>query len=202
MTTRGAVVRSRRQELDLELQAVASATRIPLAHLEAIEADDLAALPDGPYAVAYLRALEEYLEVDLRSDEVGRSTAAQRSGSSLALARVVAGGTIALLVGLMVWVTWPQAATDAVPQPAPPDQVVKIKAQRNLPLKVVVDGETVFDKVLVGGQSEQFAGHREVIVEVDAVQSARIWYNGSSIAPQGRQDSPRRLVFVDDLEAP
>ena len=202
MTTRGAAVRSRREELDLELSAVASATRIPAEHLRAIEADDLDALPEGPYAVAYLRTLEDYLEVDLRSDEVGRTAANRPSGSSLLVARLAAGGAIALLVGVMVWVAWPQPSEDSVPVPVPPDQVVKITAKRNLDLKVVVDGETVFDKVLVGGKSQEFAGHREVMVEVDAVQSARIWYNGSSITPQGRQDSPRRLVFVDDLEAP
>ncbi len=84
----------------------------------------------------------------------------------------------------------------------PPDQTVRVVARRNTPLKVLVDKELVFDGRLAGGDDREFIGRERVAVELPATSAVRIEYNGRSIVPQGHQDAPRRLVFVDDMGSP
>ena len=79
------------------------------------------------------------------------------------------------------------------------DQHVEVRALVNLPLEVLVDGAVVYHGTLPGGETIDVSGHSRVEVRLAAAQSARVRYNGETIEPQGRQDLPRRLVFIDDV---
>ncbi|VVT22159.1 Cytoskeletal protein RodZ [Sphingomonas sp. EC-HK361] len=54
--TVGARLRAKREALGLSLPEVAARTRVPLRHLEAIEASDYSQLPSPTYAVGFVRA--------------------------------------------------------------------------------------------------------------------------------------------------
>ena len=43
---------------------------------------------------------------------------------------------------------------------------------------------------------------REIVLEVMSTGALRLEYNGERIVPQGRQDEPRTLVFVNDGHQP
>lgn len=124
-------------------------------------------------------------------------------GMPLQLVRLLAIASVLALLGLIGWQAMEgrRAQRAAAPPPsAAPDQQVTVLARQNTHLRVRVDGEPVMDRALAGGESVTFEAHREIVVEVPAVQTVRLEYNGRTIVPQGRQDAPRRLVFVDDLQ--
>ena len=62
--TVGARLAEARKAQALELTEVASRTRVPLRHLEAIEANDLTALPAIPYSVGFVRSYAQLLGLD------------------------------------------------------------------------------------------------------------------------------------------
>jgi cytoskeleton protein RodZ len=123
-TTRtvGERLRAAREAMGLSLAEVASRTRVPLRHLEAIEASDFAGLPSVTYAVgfvrSYARAVDED-EVALAHDtrqEVSRTArttpvyqpyeiADPTRVPSRGLAIIAAGVALALLVLGVLWFT-------------------------------------------------------------------------------------------------
>ncbi len=60
----GAALRGAREALGLEVEDIAQATRVRAAHLAAIEAFELSALPSRPFAVGYVRAYARALGLD------------------------------------------------------------------------------------------------------------------------------------------
>ena len=60
----GAALRRARESLDLEVDDIAQATRVRAAHLRALEAFDLDALPARPFAIGYVRAYALALGLD------------------------------------------------------------------------------------------------------------------------------------------
>lgn len=60
----GDALRGAREALGLEVEDIAQATRVSAAHLAAIEAFDLGALPARPFAVGYVRAYARALGLD------------------------------------------------------------------------------------------------------------------------------------------
>lgn len=85
----GAMLRNAREEKGLELEAVAAKTRIPLRHLEAIEAGDFGQLPSRTYAIGFSRtyaremglderAVLDQVRADLAEDEPSRPTRPDR----------------------------------------------------------------------------------------------------------------------------
>ncbi|MFK7911624.1 MAG: helix-turn-helix domain-containing protein [Akkermansiaceae bacterium] len=60
----GEQLRKARESKDLELQAVAHSTRIPLATLEALEESDYSIFPSPTYARSFLSQYSEFLGVD------------------------------------------------------------------------------------------------------------------------------------------
>ncbi len=115
----GRVLRERREALGLSLEQVAASTRIPLAHLQAIEADRLDDLPAGPYAVAYLRTLEKLLGTPAARESGAGQAPAGRSAQgarlpeppdrvSLPALRWAAGLSSMLVVGLVAGLVWNQ----------------------------------------------------------------------------------------------
>lgn len=63
----GDQLRAAREAQDLSLEHIASKTRIPLRHLEAIEAGDFASLPARTYAVGFARTYAKAVELDQRA---------------------------------------------------------------------------------------------------------------------------------------
>ena len=60
----GATLRRAREALRLDLAHVAADTRIPLRHLEAIEADDFESLPSRAYAIGFSRTYAKAVGLD------------------------------------------------------------------------------------------------------------------------------------------
>jgi cytoskeletal protein RodZ len=87
----GSRLRGAREALDLTLDHIASKTRIPLRHLEAIEAGDFAALPARTYAVGFARSyakavgLDQHGIVDQVRTELGVEGPSDRYASGEAL---------------------------------------------------------------------------------------------------------------------
>jgi len=201
-------LRARREQLGLSLADVAAATRINAAYLEALEQGRLDALPEGPYRSAYLRAYREIL--DLEEPPVPEVTEHTSPGDRAArrvplwAVRVVAGLALAAMVAVATWqvvgevdADESEAPTEVVP--AGPDQRVAVRARRTTRVRVLVDGEEAFNGRIPAGERMEFAGEDRVEVELTAAEAARVEYNGDVVVPQGRQDVPRRLVFIDDL---
>ncbi|WP_380874941.1 hypothetical protein ACFB49_02310 [Sphingomonas sp. DBB INV C78] len=62
--TVGARLAEARRAQSLELADIAARTRVPLRHLQAIEANDLSALPAAPYSVGFVRAFAQIVGLD------------------------------------------------------------------------------------------------------------------------------------------
>lgn len=203
MKTRGPALRTRREEHGLTLEEVADATRIPLEHLKAIEEGRPADLPDGPYAEAYLRTLEDHLDVPL-GDAASRPSSPPDPGLPLWAVRWLAAASVLIVFGTVAWQTWKPnldgGASDIEPEVAAVSREVKITPRKTTHLKVMVDDEIEYDGKVANGKSLTFAGADRVSVDVRSVEAVRIQYDGATIVPQGRQDAPRKLVFIDDMK--
>ncbi len=129
------------------------------------------------------------------------------SAIPLAAVRVIAIVSASALILLGSWQLWNQTLPameaklpDAAPAaPSSPDQQVTISAERAAKLRVVVDGQVALDRQLSPGEKLDFVGRDRVEVDIPGAEAVKVVYNGETISPQGRQDEPRRLVFVDDL---
>lgn len=62
--TVGARLAEARKAQSLQLEDIAARTRVPLRHLQAIEANDFAALPAIPYSVGFVRSFAQILGLD------------------------------------------------------------------------------------------------------------------------------------------
>ena len=161
-------------------------------------------MPAGPYARAYFDAYQEYLGVDL--DPNVMLAAVTEDGSPLErtplrTVRLIATASCVLFLGVLAYQVWVmEAELRPPPEAVMPDQKVHIIARRNTHIEVIVDGSVKVDRRVAGGESLSVEGHDRVEVALPATENARIEYNGSVITPQGRQDVPRRLIFIDDVE--
>lgn len=201
MQLRGAAIRKRREALGASLEAVAAATRIPVAHLEAIESERYDELPAGPYAAAYVRALSAHLGIEESSSEdVVPLPATPPQGAPLWFVRGLAGASVVALAGLVVSLIWERVAQElpALPESARPQQQLVIVARQTTHLRVESDGTELMDREVAGGEKLELAARERLVLDVRATSHVRIEWNGVVIVPQGRQDAPRTLVFVDD----
>lgn len=120
--TVGERLRAAREGLGLSLPEVAARTRVPLRHLEAIEASDFAGLPSVTYAVGFVRSYARAVDADEVAlardarDEVARTArtkpvyepyeiADPTRTPSRGLAVVAAGVALAVLVLAALWFT-------------------------------------------------------------------------------------------------
>jgi transcriptional regulator with XRE-family HTH domain len=199
---RGAAIRARRESLGLTLDAVASATRISVAHLEALEEDRLDDLPPGPYAGAYLRAVCHELGLDdplELGDDITPIPAEPPQGAPLWLVRALAGLSLLALLALLASLAWERVGPSlAMPVARAPDQHLRVAAQRPTRLRVEVDGEPALDRRVERGEKLSFHAADRLAIRVEATSHVRLEWNGAVLVPQGRQDVPRELVFVDD----
>ncbi len=197
----GATLRARREELGRSLVEVASATRISIEHLMAIEADRFEDLPAGPYAAAYVAALEEHLDTVVVMPSAPPVPA---RGLPLSLVRGIAFSSLVAMFLAIVWRVAsshpaPQARQEAVSAAPQRDQHLVLTTRRTIDLAVRVDGEERVRRQVPGGQSLTFDAFERIEVDVPAVDAVRLEHNGRGVVPQGRQDHPRTIVFVDDL---
>ncbi|MBW1876913.1 MAG: helix-turn-helix domain-containing protein [Deltaproteobacteria bacterium] len=197
---------ARRAERGLTLEQASKATRIPVAHLTAIEEGRFDDLPPGPYRRGQVRAYFAWLGLEPGPEVLdGASTSppGAPTGFPLWTVRIAAGAVCVVLVVLLVGQFVGRGGAqeeEVVPIADGPDQVVRLVARRTTHLKVIVDGEVVLDRQVPGGEEIRVAGHERVEVHLEGADTTRVEYNGDLIVPQGRQDVPRRLVFIDDLE--
>lgn len=204
----GPALRARREQLGLSLDEVAIATRIPVAHLRAIELERPQDLPDGPYAQAYTRVLVEQLELELSAD--GDIQEAQRDpvapaparGVPLGFVRLGAGVSALVVVAAVAVLSWQRFVPERPEVVVTPDQHLSVTARRSGRLVATVDGAVVHDGVLPGGQSVAFVGHERVEITVDSTSAFVIAWNKEVVVPQGLQDHARTLVFIDDVGPP
>ncbi|MEQ1503694.1 MAG: helix-turn-helix transcriptional regulator [Myxococcota bacterium] len=196
---RGKAIRARREAMGWSVGEVAVATRIPRAHLEALEDERLDQLPAGPYAAAYTRVVCAYLGIDESSQDDVVLPVTPPQGAPLWLVRGLAGVSLLALAGLLSSLAWEriEAELPALPEPAV-DQRVVIVARRTTSVTTRVDDAPAIAKRLPGGERLELAGKDRIEVEVAAISDVRIEWNGSTVVPQGRQDASRRFVFVDD----
>ncbi len=204
----GPALRERREQLGLSLDEVAIATRIPVAHLKAIELERPQDLPEGPYAQAYVRVLREHLQIQGPSSEVVQEAERQEvvevSGPivPLAMVRAVAGVSALAVVSTVAVLSWQRFVPERPEVVVVPDQKLVVTARRSERLRAVVDGQVVHDGVLPGGQAVELLGHERVEVTVASTAAFVVEWNGEVVVPQGLQDHPRTLVFVDDVGPP
>lgn len=193
-----------RQARGETLEDAAMVLRLDPRHLAALEAGDLARLPEGPFAAGWLRLYRQHLGLPVAADPRVAVRRLDPDRVPLWAVRAIAGGAAVLAVlmaGFYLLPRNPDPIIAAQVAQAEADQHVEVRAQVNLPLEILVDGAVVYDGILPGGDRIDVSGHHRVEVRVAAPQSARIVYNDALIEPQGRQDLPRRFVFIDDLGA-
>lgn len=198
---RGSTLRARRLALGRSVEDVAAATRIPAEHVLAIEDERLDDLPPGPYAAAYVRTLTRALGVDEASEEAPAPPVAPPQGAPLWLVRLMAGTSVIALAVVLATMAFerlqPMIGTDPA-KAAIPDQAVTITAKQTTRLLARVDGEVAADRTLAGGETVELTARDRVELEVQALAHVHIVWNGQTLVPQGSQDLPRKLVFLDD----
>ncbi len=78
------------------------------------------------------------------------------------------------------------------------DQRVSMTVVRTFLLKAEVDGELVIDRQVEVDETFDLAGKDQIVIHLPGADTVRLAYNGRAIVPQGRQDEPRVLKFIDD----
>lgn len=195
----GADLRIAREARGESLQQAASALRIDPKHLDALERNDLAALPEGPFAKGWLRLYREHLGLPVGRDPRVAPRRLDPNRVPMWALRAAAGGAALLAVLTAVVQLFPRSSPSSqTTDLGPPDQHVAIHARRNAPIRVYVDGREVYAQTLAGGEDLTVDGHDRIEVHVEASEDVVLTYNAQRIEPQGRQDQPRRYVFVDD----
>jgi cytoskeletal protein RodZ len=142
----GARLRAAREARRIELVQIAAETRIPLRHLEAIEAGDFGALPSRAYAIGFTRtfakavglddvAITEAVRAELADGQAHRSAASQgmEPGDpaklpSAGLAWFGAFAALVLAVGLIAFFSTRFGAGDGPAPLAPPPAPAPVTA--------------------------------------------------------------------------
>jgi len=73
-----------------------------------------------------------------------------------------------------------------------------ITVRKRTTLRVTMDDAVVVDRRVEPPEELAWEGAKAFTVEGAAPEALRIVWNGQQVVPLGRQDEPRRLVFVDD----
>ncbi len=189
----GEDLRARREALGLSLDEVARATRIPIAHLEALEAETLEQLTSPAHAAAALRAVAESLGL-VESTDGGFTRARVATGGGRTRSFLLGLGTAAMLALPVAWFVFGPRG-EAEPEA---EILVDVRALRSVRVDVTVDGLEGHRGVLEGGERLALAGLREVALDVGEVGAIEVRFGERRIDPVGLSDRPRRLVFVAD----
>jgi len=156
----GERLRLAREEIGLALPEVASRTRVPLRHLEAIERSDYAGLPSATYAVGFVKAYARAIgadEVALAHDariEVARTIRATAPYQPYAMADptrvpsrttviVAAGVALAVAVLAILWFASGTTGGETAPNVAVPPVAVAVPAAAPSPAPVTAGEVTL-----------------------------------------------------------
>lgn len=143
----GERLRAARERQGMSLAEIGARTRVPLRHLEAIEASNYGALPSPTYAVGFVRAYARALgedEVTLARDVRAEAHNAPRVTPryqpyevadpsrvpSRGLVIAAAGAALAIAVLVALWLGSSLFRGDGTPSAAPPSVAVAIPAAR------------------------------------------------------------------------
>lgn len=203
-----AELRPRREAMGLSLEDISIATRVSVAYLEAIEEGRLDELPEGPYRRAYVHAYREALGLPVQQPRAPRR---RTGGASKPAAQQPLGLSRALLVRLglgavgavgavgVAALAWHLGVAGQATEAEPDRLEVTLSARTDrVPVLALVDGEVSFDGRLSRGVETVLSAEERVELRVPAVQDVRVVRGAEVIVPQGHQDTPRRLVFIDD----
>lgn len=224
----GRAIRRRREQRALTIADVQKATGIQANHLTAIEEGRLGDLPAGPYRKAYVQQVRGFLELDKPdppraaptpepedpvqvAERVEAPADPDAPPASVPLWAVRAIATIAAIAMLALVVR--QFTTQTLPEvekhlptvpsapPDPADQKVAITVMQDAALKVTVDGVVAHDRRFAPGEKIEVEGRDSVEIAMPRAEAVKLRYNGVSVTPQGRQDEPRIVRFIDDVRA-
>lgn len=196
----GAKLKAAREAEGLSIAEISKRTRIDPDHLLAIEAERWDVLPEGPYRDAWVKA---YCRL-VRVPSPVRSSVPEFDGGGVPLWVPRLAGLVAVFAVLLL-IGWQLLAPKLASPPKKraqtgPDQKVTVYTRRNAQITVRADGEVVFDKMMTGDESRTFRARDRIEIDVPSVEIVRLNWNEVSYVPQGRQDTPRTLVFIDDGE--
>jgi len=96
--------------------------------------------------------------------------------------------------------TVPPKVEEPVKQPSPPVPEVKkalvlIEARQDCWLNVVVDGETVFTKIIKAGDKQEFEGKESVYIKAGNAGGIDITFNGEKVEPIGKYGEVKEAEF-------
>lgn len=196
----GAKLKAAREQRGLSIAEISQRTRIDPDHLLAIEGERWDSLPPGPYRDAWVKAYCRLVNVP--SPVRSSVPEYEDMGIPLWVPRII--GLVAVFA-VLILIGWQLLAPKLASPPkkrvvAGPNQTLTVFTRRNAQITVRSDGEVVFDKMMTGNETQTFRAKERIEVDVPSVEIVRLMWNEVSYIPQGRQDSPRTLVFIDDGE--
>lgn len=196
------LIRRHREEMGLSLSDLAAATRIPIAYLEALEQGRLHEIPSGPYVSGYLRAVCSHLgvEEEMVDPHLRAGVVLPPQGAPLALVRGMALVSVLALAVLLGSALWQRLGfeVEVAPSGLEPDQSLTVSARRATHLRAAIDGGALAEHTLAEGEQLELQGTERIELELEAINHVRLRWNDENVVPQGLQDAPRLLVFVDD----
>ena len=196
-----------RNRQGLSLKDIVDRTQIPFAHLEALESGDFSVIPDGPYIEGYYRAYCRAVGVTpiqrVSAPQMIPAENRKKPIMPLWVVRMVAVTSIFLLMlfgAYQLIGEEPLNPADTVQNDdiVENQQILKVLIRKTGRFRVLVDGELVEDNIIEEGQRRAFTAKHQIEIRVPGAGSVSLNYNGRVIVPQGLQDKPRRLTFVDD----
>jgi TonB family protein len=168
----------------LSIEAVAAGTKIKMAHLESIEAGDVAALPATPYTAGFVKAYARFLGLDAEElSQAWRAEAAAAAPSPPPAASVaLAARGPALPENLAAWLGAGAAALVVG------WIVLKIVAPKSETPAPVVAAAPAEPRVTQGSWAESASAARTTLAEVQAAEAQPRASTGSApIAPSAEQ---------------
>ena len=219
----GPRLRQERERRGLTLDEVAEGARIPRRYLVAMEEDDTATLPAGPFLRSYRRQYLTWLGIDAEAWQAAHAPEPPAGAAppaheppdeptvthtipridELPVVRLVILGfllTLAVVLGLRVGSRMldAEAQPEAMPVSAEVTQTVTVLAIN--PTKVVVETDSSFhhNGLLEAGQSVSVESALPVTVEIADLTQVSLHHNGDRIEPLHTLSGGRRLVFLPD----
>lgn len=201
-----------REKRGLSQRDISELTRIPMHHLACLERGALDEIPEGPYIDGYYRDYCRALGLTPVATPFDAHDSARKPPMSkplvpLSVVRLVAALSVCSMLGWFLFQAL--SSTDRLPGPAgespqavlsPGDQVVRVHVRKTGRFLVSVDGSVVLDDRVEEGTRMSFIGQDSVEIVLPGVGYVHLEYNGRNIVPQGLQNQPRTILFLDDVE--
>ncbi len=208
----GAELRAAREARGWTLEHVSREIHVDPRFLDAIERDDDATIPRGPYAQGWRERYRMLLELGPAptprpTPTTSEVTITETTGATTRRwARLPLGVGVALGIVLVTTATW-RASRPPPEGYDPPDMHLSIAVEDPLSVRVVADGRETFRGMLGPASRQMFHARDRLEVELPRLEGVKLgWKTGSldgeprlpELAPLGAQGRPRTLVFIDD----